>query len=634
MKRLLLPTLLLLGSSLWAQDVARLEVSALNLAYRPLAANVAATADEEYLELPFVESFIQGRAQHTWKTTRNNMSRWMPLAENKYIQDDDGGMLSYTPFEVGDESRYASPAITLKNSSNPVLTFYSFYGYITDDEFTILVSRSGGEYEVVKTIDVSSEENLATWIKNEISLKDYINEEYIQFAFNAKSTAGVQTVIYVDNILIEDVLDYKLEPSFTYMPKRMRVGNAYNFDVNVENRGINDVGSYTIALYADGKLIDSKTGVGLSKGYDKTFAFSVTPDNSFAENTVIEARTSFTQDGEEIINAATDTLSVSASRLPAPQDAQSDGSKLTWKRPAAPDEEGSTVTDGFETYEAFTIEDFGDYTLYDLDKSITFGIGADDEEYDFPNMGEAMAYIVFNPGKAGLDITSENATWKAYNGDQLLVSFCAQSCPNDNWLISPEIDARSAQTISFFARSATANYALEKFEVLYSETDTKTTSFAAVKKDGFSGNATTTWTEYSFALPIGTRYFAIHCITDDGYGMLIDDLTYVPDSVAPVKGSLIGYNIYCNDTKLNAEPVAEESYDISGAQGEEKVYKVTAVYDSGESSYCIVVDGGGSGIEEIIETVKTGDIYDLSGRKITKPAQGMYVQDGRKMMVK
>ena len=42
-----------------------------------------------------------------------------------------------------------------------------------------------------------------------------------------------------------------------------------------------------------------------------------------------------------------------------------------------------------------------------------------------------------------------------------------------------------------------------------------------------------------------------------------------------------------------------------------------------------------TGIDDVTaKTVKNGMIYDLSGRRVVKPVRGIYVQDGKKFVVK
>lgn len=99
---------------------------------------------------------------------------------------------------------------------------------------------------------------------------------------------------------------------------------------------------------------------------------------------------------------------------------------------------GGTVTDGFESYEPFTISNFGEWQLVDNDGSLTYTISNSESEsgdYEYPNAGYQMAFQALNPSKAGI----RGNLWTPYLGDQMAVCFAAAERSNDDWLISPEV---------------------------------------------------------------------------------------------------------------------------------------------------------------------------------------------------
>ena len=53
-------------------------------------------------------------------------------------------------------------------------------------------------------------------------------------------------------------------------------------------------------------------------------------------------------------------------------------------------------------------------------------------------MSEPQAFIVFNAPEIGADYDGGyESDWKAYSGDQCLISFIAETGNTDDWLISP-----------------------------------------------------------------------------------------------------------------------------------------------------------------------------------------------------
>ena len=91
------------------------------------------------------------------------------------------------------------------------------------------------------------------------------------------------------------------------------------------------------------------------------------------------------------------------------------------------------------------------------------------------------------------------------------------------------------------------------------------------------------WTRYEYALPEGTRYFAIRSCGKKTFVLKIDDVTF---EKAPLGATLTlaGYNVYRNAVRLNTQPIAAQTYiDTETAASPGARYHVTAVYDRGES---------------------------------------------------
>ncbi|MCI7044830.1 MAG: choice-of-anchor J domain-containing protein, partial [Prevotella sp.] len=245
------------------------------------------------------------------------------------------------------------------------------------------------------------------------------------------------------------------------------------------------------------------------------------------------------------------------------------------------------------------------------------------QDVEYPHAAEAMAYIVMDASHDGF-----NQSFAAHSGNKYLGSFAATTGPNNDWMISPELSG-DAQTISFWAKTYTLQYGAESFEVLYSTTGKAVEDFTLVEAVDQVPNE---WTEYSYNLPAGAKYFAIRCTSNDKFIFLVDDVTYVPANAAQQELSLIGYNVYRDGVKVNAEPVAEPSFiDATAAEGSH-TYVVTVVYDKGESkaSNAVVVE-----VTTGINTVSGKNIIVASGKRFIglTNAEGMDViitnADGR-----
>ena len=209
----------------------------------------------------------------------------------------------------------------------------------------------------------------------------------------------------------------------------------------------------------------------------------------------------------------------------------------------------------------------------------------------FDHTGEAQAFMVFDPVSLGVvDPASSLFPYDAFDphsGRQVLACFqgvavgsdgYGESAMNDDWFISGEV--YDGQTISFWAKSGDYLQGIDKFEVLYSTTDRSTSSF---KKLSGVIDTSEKWTEHTFQLPANTKYFAIHCVSEDGFVLYIDDLKYMERfTTTLVKHT--GYRVY-RDGKVIAElPANVESFTDAGLKSADYKYYVTAVYDNASES--------------------------------------------------
>ena len=160
------------------------------------------------------------------------------------------------------------------------------------------------------------------------------------------------------------------------------------------------------------------------------------------------------------------------------------------------------------------------------------------------------------------------------------------------------------------------SYGQEEYEVLASSTDSNTHSFQVVSS---KAEAPTNWTKVSVSLPAGTKYFAIHCVSDDHTMFAVDDVTYDGVAMPPT-----GYRVYKNGqciASLNGE--ATGYADAEGTEND--VYQVTVVYAEGESAFSNAVSVAATGIQTI--SARTVGGYKI----LYRVTNGVYIvrQDGK-----
>jgi hypothetical protein len=176
-------------------------------------------------------------------------------------------------------------------------------------------------------------------------------------------------------------------------------------------------------------------------------------------------------------------------------------------------------TDGFEEHTDFVIE-FTPWAVLDVDKQATWGAN----DYDWPHEYEPQAFIIMNPLETNPPWTGEPDS-SPHTGKKYASCFASYPEHNDDWLISPPLTMGLYGELSFWARSGTDYYGLEKFEVGISTTDTNPSNFTIVSSGPYL-EAPVEWTEYTYDLSLyegSDIYIGIHCISQDAFFFSVDD---------------------------------------------------------------------------------------------------------------
>jgi len=269
-------------------------------------------------------------------------------------------------------------------------------------------------------------------------------------------------------------------------------------------------------------------------------------------------------------------------------------------------------SDDFESYEDFVLE-FAPWTNIDVDGSPTYGFNG----VDWPNSYDPQAFILFNPSMtipAIEDIVP-------HSGDKLAACFAAVPSPtNDDWLISPQILIESGDELSFWVKSYTDDYGLERYNVGISTTGMDPADFTIVSGGSYLEAPVEDWGEYTYDLSsyVGDDiYVGIQCVSNDAFIFLVDDfsvgstksnITYnsntavtgnavkdidvnaVPGKPNTVFGGpnatksvLEGYNVMRDGEEIAYVEIPTTEYDDMDLAPGTYEYCVIAIYDDGES---------------------------------------------------
>ena len=465
------------------------------------------------------------------------------------------------------------------------------------------------------------------WKIKSYALDDYKSASPIQVKLYAVGHLGqtqVQT-LYVDNISITDVPEYDLAlDSFNVAQTTVKVGTRDTFSVRVTNLGVNVADNYRLRLLRNGKEVSGMNGPELQPDESAKLTLYDTPNADADENSYYQLCLDYADDVHHL-NDSTARVAVNilpglpfVSQLTAQQG--SNGVQLSWQRPVSTDKPAQWVTEGFESYPAFTITNMGEWTLVDGDGRPTMGIRDDSGDFiDYPHASDAKAYQIINPKVAGLT----SSTWQPHSGEQVAAAFtCGSYAQNDDWLISPRVDGQ--QTITFWAKSPdnTVFGTNEQIEVYASKDSTLLNSFSKV---GSTLTVPGSWKQYSVDLPEGTRYFAIRCVSRDQYILFLDDIHF---RQAEKKLALKGYQVYRDGTCITASPVTDTHYTDNTASLGRHAYTVTTVYDAGESAPSpeAIVDVATSRDRVSSVTSRPAACYNVAGQRISDSTGGLVIE--------
>lgn len=544
--------------------------------------------------MPIAESFTGGNIsnEYIWGAgvLNGRMANVGTFVDNDEIksQDGDNGYCGTSATVIGQAGQVLSGKVHVAEEKNPALTFY-YYAYNGGLNTIDVQVDCGDGFETVKTFVAGA--TVAGWQKTLIPLDEYRGQD-IRFRFYTKAVSHRKTMF--DNIRVCSLPEDNLAATAISVPRKMPAARKNTIAVKVDNYGTCKSGDYSVELYRNGALVQTVTGYAIEAMAADTVYFKETPGVVYGDTLRYHAVVVYTADSDPCDNTTNEAVAVVVMpEYPPVADLayRQDGTnvRLAWGEPGLCGITSGPVTDSFEDYESFAVDEAGKWMFIDGDGSLTYKLTL----FNYPNAQLPMAYIVFE--------RSVLLKVSAHKGNKSMVSCASVSETNDDWLISPEL-AGCAQTVSFFARGMSSG---ATFELYYSTTGINKDDFVRI---GDEHQAESDWTEYQFDVPAEATYFAIRCTSTGGHGFLIDDVTYIPATSSVSGLGLVGYNVYRDGVRLNTVPMTELGYTDVAAGSQPHSYFVTVVYDKGESRPSnVITTGVGDDIYAVID-----DDFDLS----------------------
>ena len=591
---------------------------------------------------PFTESFANGEASSILSNQFEGVdTNWILYTDEDKLgaraQDGDNGFSGFVSESQGDFAQLTLGKVSLDGIKNPALTFYLFnptgsLGAI-DDLFEIDLYVDN-EWKPIYETTLASLVKQNQWNRIVVPLQEYAGKT-VQVRFLTGIING--GMILVDNVSIGELYKQNAAATAVTVPAQVKPNKEFDVEVTIENLGSEAFDNYSVTLFRGDNEIATLPGTKIEPSAETSVKFTdklgVASDDQVIYSAVLNAdHDEYAADNQ----SRTATTTLVRSTLPAPDQLQTSVEKntvtLTWNEPDLSSLDKQEVTESFEDGTPWTIDDFAAWTFYDGDGAETYSFSG----YSFPGKNEKMAYQIFDSAS---DPFATETGFDAASGSKYLISFCSKAGQNDDWAISPELSG-NAQTVTLMASSFNVGggfyHYYESFEVLYSTTGKGIDDFV------LAGEAVDevpeTWTKYSFNLPEGAKYFAIRCTSKDKYAFMVDDVTYSPKPTI-TSDSFAGYNIYRDGVCLNETPVKETSYVDNMVDKGDYTYVVTAVFGDEESNIsnlatAIVTEPLGSGVDAIFSDDEELVIYDLMGRRLTKPVKGVNIINGKKVIIK
>ena len=291
-------------------------------------------------------------------------------------------------------------------------------------------------------------------------------------------------------------------------PQNGNLSNNENITITLRNFGENDISDFDISFQINGGDIVTETYSGtISSSQSVPYTSNANFDLSAEGDYEIEVSILINNDE----NSDNDSLTESVTNIGGGDCPDEYSLPTVWR-------------DNFECYDPYATENIGNWTSYDLDGGTTWGAN----DLDFENESYVGSSIIFNYPLA-VSTGGDISVWNTYEGNQGLYFFASgannTTFPNNDWMISPEftIDGVTSPQLSFWAKSVTDQYGLERFKVGIGNS-TNYNDFNIISSGNYI-EAPTSWTLYEFDLSDyegQTIRIAINYVGNDSFALQMD----------------------------------------------------------------------------------------------------------------
>lgn len=490
-----------------------------------------------------------------------------------FINNGNAALIAYAGNGVIGKGRCLFPLFSTEGTENPTFSIKfnnggcegKLYARTWNTEFVEIaeLNETNGEYKTL-TVDLPANLKNCKWVQVAVDID--IPSNYSAFV--------------IDGYSARDPRENDLSVAKLTVAPKITIGENTAVDVKISNEGRKS------AIHREGTLYVKDLKGNILQETQVAPTGSIEPDNAELLNLEIKPEIDW---GNDVIvsytlssgddNPENDSLSAETSvklgNRPAVTDLHvtevgDDFAQLEWTEP-----ESTDGYEGFEDETPFLLSPtiIGKFKNIDMDGKKVYGMEG------LPNVFEAGAFNVYST--SAINDSRFSTEW----GDNFIIAYCpGEGTPSDDWLISPAVVGGTE--ISFNARPLTYQYGSEDFELCYSTGSDALKDFKVLETVHITGTAgqPTVWKTCKFTLPEDARYFAIHYISADKFGVMMDEFRFTPEDRTP---DVTSYDIMRDGNVIADEQSAAGSYrdQAEGLSNDIHLYNVIPVLADGSRSY-------------------------------------------------
>lgn len=594
------------------QQIHRLGVIASNFVGTGDYFAIGAGVMGESLPLPNTINCKAGQVPDPLVTYTSGLYMFLGNPQDRYCDygSDDQAYALYTYSENDlTDAEFSLPTFSTHDTSNPAVKL-DIYGGSTSS-FSVWAHT----YGISKKLKTFAADDFAEKGPQTVKLdlgEEFKDKDWVEVRILSNTSSSETFILY--RCSFYDNVDYDFGVTSIEGPSKAKIGEENKYTVHIANYGNNanpvpasrwQLVDSDGTMLADVDIPQSEENIEpeMSTSFDLSFTPNADQAGSYTLSFELDRSDSRVSNDRmakkiEVIKGLQPVVTdLSASEI------SGDKVVLSW----SPVVVNNAHVEGFENETPLILdsemESVAGFRRVDGDNQPVYG--ANNPNYkQLETAFKPQSFVVWSTAEMS-NVMGEASTYSALSGDKFLIAFCPGTGNKpepaaDDWLISPEV--APGTDISFSLRPITYEYGAETVEVMYSTSSDNPEDFRLLKKIELSGNVgdRTSWEDFNLTLPHDARYFAIHYVSQDIFGIMVDDIAYTPVTDAI---DIKGFDIYRDGRLICPEAACPDNSYADTTVGEYTEYYYSVVP---------VLSNGSKGLDSNTLVVRTSGISVIS----------------------